>query len=458
MLPFRKKIADARNVNILESGLDIVQSPSLHSEVLGVPLKNPPGKCEASGIVRSSITPTENGLSVTPVEFEVNIEPSHYGIVNQPFLTPTDTPSGLQNYLVEAAFHVAQAQKCEVEENFEAAFYFYNAAISSLSRGMEEEKDKIRRVIIREKIAQYQRKLENIYSIHLVPAKEIKPKKVFNWADELKNYKVIQILESVMLVLNLLDEKCYVIKVLQKSPCPVNEKKKTIIPFNVPYMVKLKNYFENECSIFLVLQYANGGKLWDCFSTSSTSTLPFDWADNNSVYSDSSSFSDYELINSVTDNTIDNTKDKYNSNNYSQSTNNFNYFELSKNQEIPSTGKIGIVEDFQTCINKNYPIINIIDETQRLNIEDIEVVSLLENSQKLLKSVNETLENSEKLAKNVSKELINIENAFDLNCGLVSEDGNDSKKYLQVKKKKRRSKSAILKPKLERSYSSMVGV
>ena len=41
-----------------------------------------------------------------------------------------------------------------------------------------------------------------------------------------------------------------------------NKNRRTVIPADCPYMVKLYKYFETDCSIFLILEHATGGKLW----------------------------------------------------------------------------------------------------------------------------------------------------------------------------------------------------
>lgn len=73
---------------------------------------------------------------------------------------------------------------------------------------------------------------------------------------ELQYYKVLGVINTVMLVLNTLEDRCYIMKVLHKSPCPVSDLKCSIVPQNVPYMVKLHGYFETDSAVFLLLQHA----------------------------------------------------------------------------------------------------------------------------------------------------------------------------------------------------------
>jgi hypothetical protein len=73
---------------------------------------------------------------------------------------------------------------------------------------------------------------------------------------ELQYYKVLGVINTIMLVLNTLEDRCYIMKVLHKSPCPVSDLKCSIVPQDVPYMVKLHGYFETESAVFLLLQHA----------------------------------------------------------------------------------------------------------------------------------------------------------------------------------------------------------
>lgn len=78
---------------------------------------------------------------------------------------------------------------------------------------------------------------------------------------ELQFYKVLGVINRIMLVLNTLEDRCYIMKVLHKSPCPVSDLKCSIVPQDVPYMVKLHGYFETESAVFLLLQHARYGTL-----------------------------------------------------------------------------------------------------------------------------------------------------------------------------------------------------
>lgn len=78
---------------------------------------------------------------------------------------------------------------------------------------------------------------------------------------ELQFYKVLGVINKIMLVLNTLEDRCYIMKVLHKSPCPVSDLKCSLVPQDVPYVVKLHGYFETESAVFLLLQHARYGTL-----------------------------------------------------------------------------------------------------------------------------------------------------------------------------------------------------
>ncbi|XP_049812537.1 ribosomal protein S6 kinase delta-1 [Schistocerca nitens] len=184
------------------------------------------------------------------------------------------TTSGQEaGYIFEAAHHVTLAQQQEANGNYEAAFTCYKTGIACLLNGVQNDPDSQRKKFVRDKTAKYLLQAEKLYNENLAP----KLKESFHWnesehqlsrhSSELKSYKVLGIIDRVMLALNRQENKCYVIKVLHKSPCPADQNRKTILPQNVPYMVKMYHYIDTESAVFLILQHASGGRLWDHISS-----------------------------------------------------------------------------------------------------------------------------------------------------------------------------------------------
>ncbi|XP_069689420.1 ribosomal protein S6 kinase delta-1 isoform X2 [Periplaneta americana] len=190
-----------------------------------------------------------------------------YSIEANPALSLMQEPS---SYIVRAANHVSQAQLHEAKGEYHIAFAFYKTGIACLLNGVQDDLDNKRKQIVREKTAQYLLQAEKIYSQHL--ASQSADLSVWNPREsihlqrplsDLQFFKVLGVIGTAMLVLNTQEDCCYVMKVLHKSPCPVYELKTSIVPQNIPYMVKLHHYFDTESAVFLVLQHASGGKLWD---------------------------------------------------------------------------------------------------------------------------------------------------------------------------------------------------
>ncbi|XP_046401775.1 ribosomal protein S6 kinase delta-1 isoform X2 [Ischnura elegans] len=190
------------------------------------------------------------------------------------------------NYVLEAACHVSRALQSEANGEYDVAFASYKAGIATLLTGVQGDTDEKRRQIVKDKTAKYLLRAEKIFKEHLSsendrPSRwsplQMSPAKIQKTCRlselrrphfELKNFKVLGIIDKVMLVMDLENPAhCFVMKVLHKSSCPVNNTKPTSIPQNVPYMVKLYKYFETDNSVLLVLQHAGGGKLWDHISS-----------------------------------------------------------------------------------------------------------------------------------------------------------------------------------------------
>ncbi|KAL5273810.1 RPS6KC1 family protein [Megaselia abdita] len=65
-----------------------------------------------------------------------------------------------------------------------------------------------------------------------------------------------------MLVQSVTDKTFYIMKGLEK-PSSHSPAQSVFLPQNIPYMVELMAFFQSDEKIFLLLQYANGGNLFD---------------------------------------------------------------------------------------------------------------------------------------------------------------------------------------------------
>ncbi|XP_075060339.1 ribosomal protein S6 kinase delta-1 isoform X2 [Mixophyes fleayi] len=139
----------------------------------------------------------------------------------------------------------------------------------------EGEASPTRREAVKKKTAEYLMRAETISSLYLKPSSEdsmppgaesSRP----SWnlrspAEELKAFRVLGVIDKVLLVLDTRTQETFILKGLRKSS-EESGSRKTVIPRCVPNMVCLHKYIISEESVFLVLQHAEGGKLWSYLS------------------------------------------------------------------------------------------------------------------------------------------------------------------------------------------------
>ncbi|XP_071961914.1 ribosomal protein S6 kinase delta-1-like [Antedon mediterranea] len=187
---------------------------------------------------------------------------------------------GEDDYLYKAASHIKLALENEATGNYKSAFTYYKTGVNVLLQGVVTDNNKARREAVRRKTAQYLMKAEDLYKKFL----SAEAANIDRWNsdqfhvdmdhnslhlrgsfDDLKNFKVIGIIDRVLLVLDMVSNQMFVIKVLQKCAVP-SKKRKTCVPVKCRFMVQLCQYFETENAIYLVIEHASGGKLWDYVS------------------------------------------------------------------------------------------------------------------------------------------------------------------------------------------------
>ncbi|VDH89444.1 Hypothetical predicted protein [Mytilus galloprovincialis] len=188
---------------------------------------------------------------------------------------------GKEDYIYCAADQICLAQECEASSKFELAFSYYKSGVGILLQGVQTDKNKARRDAVRRKTAQYLMKAEDLYNRHL--ANDTVDEKRWSTADnmlspsgdldptlnlikapisEMKNLKVLGTIDKVLLVMDKTSDETYVIKTIHKSSV-CSKFYRTIMPLSCPYMVHLHKFYETENTVYLILQYATGGKLWN---------------------------------------------------------------------------------------------------------------------------------------------------------------------------------------------------
>uniref|UniRef100_A0A8C6KSQ6 Ribosomal protein S6 kinase C1 n=1 Tax=Nothobranchius furzeri TaxID=105023 RepID=A0A8C6KSQ6_NOTFU len=131
------------------------------------------------------------------------------------------------DYLEKASELIGFAVEKEKEQDYQAAFTYYRSGVDLLLQGVQGEPSAARREAVKKKTAEYLMRAEQISSQHL---------------------------RSNM------GQGSTQTGLRKSSDC--GQVKKNIMPHLVPHMVQLRKFLISEDSIFLLLQYAEGGKLW----------------------------------------------------------------------------------------------------------------------------------------------------------------------------------------------------
>ncbi|NXH15390.1 KS6C1 kinase, partial [Bucco capensis] len=185
--------------------------------------------------------------------------------------------AGKQDYLEKAGELIKLALKKEEEEDYETAFSFYRKGVDLLLEGVQGESSPTRREAVKRKTAEYLMRAEKISSIFhkssedasvSMPPGSLSSRPSWNLrspAEELKAFRVLGVIDKVLLVMDTRTQQTFILKGLRKSS-EYSRSRTTIIPRCVPNMVCLHKYIVSEESVFLVLQHAEGGKLWSYLS------------------------------------------------------------------------------------------------------------------------------------------------------------------------------------------------
>ncbi|KAK0148099.1 Ribosomal protein S6 kinase delta-1 [Merluccius polli] len=201
------------------------------------------------------------------------------------------------DYLDKAGEHIRQAVQKETEQRYQAAFSYYRSGVDLLLQGVQGEPSPTRREAVKKKTAEYLMRAELIANQHLrggmgqgstqtvamvgaqccPPTSRGKPSP----AEELRAYRVLGVIDKVLLVMDKRTQETFILKGLQKSS-DCGRAKGTIVPSGVPNMVCLRKFIVAEDTVFLLLQYAEGGKLWShigkflsCSSPNDSFDIPF---------------------------------------------------------------------------------------------------------------------------------------------------------------------------------------
>lgn len=187
---------------------------------------------------------------------------------------PKDVKS---DYLDRASELICLAVQKEKELDFQAAFSCYRSGVDLLLQGVQGEPSPTRREAVKKKTAEYLMRAEQISSQHLrsnmgqgstqtvalgaqcCPSTSRGGQQ--NPSEELRAFRVLGVIDKVLLVMDKRTQETFILKGLRKSS-DCGRTKRTIMPHSVPHMVRLRKFIVSEDTVFLLLQYAEGGKLW----------------------------------------------------------------------------------------------------------------------------------------------------------------------------------------------------
>ncbi|KAM9354159.1 ribosomal protein S6 kinase delta-1 isoform 2-T2 [Pholidichthys leucotaenia] len=181
------------------------------------------------------------------------------------------------DYLDKASELICIAVQKEKEGNYQAAFSYYRSGVDLLLQGVQGEPSATRREAVKKRTAEYLMRAEQISSLHLITSMGQGSTQTVAFgaqccssmsrggqqrpSEELRAYRVLGVIDKVLLVMDKRTQETFILKGLRKSS-DCGWVKKTIMPHSVPHMVKLRKFVVCEDSVFLLLEFAEGGKLW----------------------------------------------------------------------------------------------------------------------------------------------------------------------------------------------------
>uniref|UniRef100_A0A8B9Q899 non-specific serine/threonine protein kinase n=1 Tax=Apteryx owenii TaxID=8824 RepID=A0A8B9Q899_APTOW len=227
----------------------------------------------AVGIGLSSESPAQSMVASEQEWSKTEGERESHGL----FTGSLKPKPGKQDYLEKAGELIKVALKKEEEEDYETALSFYRKGVDLLLEGVQGESSPTRREAVKRKTAEYLMRAEKISSLYHKPSEDasismppgsLSSRPSWNLrspAEELKAFRVLGVIDKVILQSEGTTDLFVLCQGLRKSS-EYSRSRTTIIPRCVPNMVCLHKYIISEESVFLVLQHAEGGKLWSYIS------------------------------------------------------------------------------------------------------------------------------------------------------------------------------------------------
>ncbi|KAG8182339.1 hypothetical protein JTE90_028183 [Oedothorax gibbosus] len=193
--------------------------------------------------------------------------------------SPTKRPS----FVVLASKYVSSAQESEGLGHYKEAFDSYKKAIDVLLQGCQNDNNSEIQDSIKKKVLLYLMRAEELYETKLpkLDSKEDMPSVLPNLslssskksitirgnAQDLNKYKVLGVLDKVLLVLDVSTNSTFIVKTLYKSPNSQVPSSDPTLSQTIPFVVRLHQVYETNYALFLILEHATGGRLWDYVSS-----------------------------------------------------------------------------------------------------------------------------------------------------------------------------------------------
>lgn len=224
----------------------------------------------------SSLASSEDSCS-SELNMSGCVEVEEVPVLTQETATKSLDQVDSSDYIYEAALSFSEAVRFEANGNYRRAFENYKRGIGILLAGSKHDVIEDRKCIAKEKTKKYLARAEQIYEQYLTNdetettisdhvdssnATFTHELSIERPIDQLSQFKVIKILETVMQVQHTMDKEIFIIKAIEK-PSSNNLPQMICLPRNIPFMVNLVAYFQSEATIYLLLQQASGGRLWD---------------------------------------------------------------------------------------------------------------------------------------------------------------------------------------------------
>jgi hypothetical protein len=222
---------------------------------------------------------------------EINIENIYSELTNLLFLNTNNNQFDF-DYIKKSLQYIQEGLFNEKQECFNSSFELYKLAVATLIKGIQKETQQTVIKNVQEKTQQLLLKAEMIFETKLSPAATISVD--IDGTDQnrwiiIENFSQLSYeieshltnLHGTMLELNenfrimkILDNNCYlmtnklkndfyyVLKCVSKSSNPCTNTKSIVPKAQIRYMVKFYKYYENEFTIFLLLEYKKCGEFY----------------------------------------------------------------------------------------------------------------------------------------------------------------------------------------------------